>query len=410
MLKRAVFIVAVLALAAGLLAGILQLCVLRFRVGDVYPPLSSLRGDPVGAKAFHDALKDLDGVKVERNYRPLAKLGTGTVPARFTLFRLGSRLDDSIEMADWQDLLRIATEGNRVVLAFAPTMGISERAKPKTTPVATPKPAMAKSPTPAPTPKAKRRRARKADPEEDRRRIEWITFEKALGRIGIKVQWEPRWEQIEVNARAESPATERALKWHGIAWLETASPRAKVLYRRAKKPVAIECSLGRGSLVLATDSFFITNEALRDERASIWLTALIGGNRKVVFEESHHGVAENSGVATLMRSYRLEGVFGVLALLAALYVWKNASPLLPRIRGAAPDGVFAGRDAQEGFVNLLRRAIPRSQLIAACVEEWNRAFAHQAGRFEPPAAGNEDPVRQYAAIAETLSRKRRIGR
>lgn len=412
MLKRLLPIVAVvgvITLAAGLLAGVAQLCVLRFRAGDVYPPLSSLRADPVGAKAFHDSLREVEGLTVERSYRPLDKLVTGS-RAAFTLFWLGDRIDRTIELNEWQDLLQLAAEGGRVVLAFAPEMqartrDLADQPKPgHNHPAPTPGSSPAKA-TPTPAPKARRHRIRRTQPGDAARfHIEWVSFEDALKRVGIQVKREARWERVELQAHAEQDAGE-ALKWHGVVWFDTASPRVKTLCRRAKKPVAVEYSIGRGSVVVASDSFFITNEALRDCRAPRWLATLTGGNRRIVFEENHHGVVEQPGIATLIRSYRLEGVFGVLGLLAALYVWKSASPLLPRIRRPSGTEVVAGREAQEGFVNLLHRAIPVSQLVTVCAEEWNAALSHRDGPVELPAAG-ADPVTSYAAICETLAKRR----
>ena len=54
--------------------GIVHLFELRFAGGDVYPAYSTLRKDPLGAAAFHDALAALPGLNVERNLRPLATL------------------------------------------------------------------------------------------------------------------------------------------------------------------------------------------------------------------------------------------------------------------------------------------------------------------------------------------------
>ena len=38
------------------LYGVITLLIMRFQVGDVYPPYSSYRSDPLGTKAFYEAL------------------------------------------------------------------------------------------------------------------------------------------------------------------------------------------------------------------------------------------------------------------------------------------------------------------------------------------------------------------
>lgn len=66
-----------LALAGLLCAGLARLFVLRYESGDVFAEYSTLRADPLGAKAIHDALDDISGVEVSRNFKPLQKLQPG---------------------------------------------------------------------------------------------------------------------------------------------------------------------------------------------------------------------------------------------------------------------------------------------------------------------------------------------
>lgn len=83
------------------LAGLFRLLVLRFDAGDVYPPYSSLRSDPLGTRAFHDSLALLPGVRVCRNFQPLSRY----VPEPgSTLFLLGltPALLESLDTEDWR--------------------------------------------------------------------------------------------------------------------------------------------------------------------------------------------------------------------------------------------------------------------------------------------------------------------
>ncbi len=47
---------AVLLLGGLFVTGLIQLILLRFESGDVYPPYSSLRADPLGCKALYESL------------------------------------------------------------------------------------------------------------------------------------------------------------------------------------------------------------------------------------------------------------------------------------------------------------------------------------------------------------------
>src|SRR5687767_9409355 len=46
----------------------------RFAGGEVYPPCSTQRADPMGAKALYEALDRLVGTTCERNFKRLGKL------------------------------------------------------------------------------------------------------------------------------------------------------------------------------------------------------------------------------------------------------------------------------------------------------------------------------------------------
>ncbi|MEM7673720.1 MAG: DUF4350 domain-containing protein, partial [Verrucomicrobiota bacterium] len=64
-----------LLIISGLLMGVLVLGVFtlvqwRFETGDMYPRLSSLRSDPLGARVLYETFNAYDEVRVERNFNP----------------------------------------------------------------------------------------------------------------------------------------------------------------------------------------------------------------------------------------------------------------------------------------------------------------------------------------------------
>ena len=63
-----------LVFGAVLLLGIMRLFELRYQIGDVYPPYSTLRADPLGTKALAAALDELPSIEVQRNFQQLPKL------------------------------------------------------------------------------------------------------------------------------------------------------------------------------------------------------------------------------------------------------------------------------------------------------------------------------------------------
>ena len=63
-------IIAVAALVAILFAvGLTRLFMLRFEGGDVYPPYSSLRTDPLGTEVLMDSLNQVVADSTRRNFR-----------------------------------------------------------------------------------------------------------------------------------------------------------------------------------------------------------------------------------------------------------------------------------------------------------------------------------------------------
>ena len=69
------------AIAVLFFYGVVELLIARFETGDVYPPYSSYRSDPLGSRAFYDGLGLLPQVKSSRNIEPLSRLSatSGTV-------------------------------------------------------------------------------------------------------------------------------------------------------------------------------------------------------------------------------------------------------------------------------------------------------------------------------------------
>src|SRR5438034_6632131 len=99
--------------------GVGRLFELRFEAGDVYPPYSSLRADPLGTKALFEGLEILRGMSVERFFQPLDKLREGR---RTTLFVLGAQafdMDYSTE-DEYKKLEQFMFDGGRIVISFAP--------------------------------------------------------------------------------------------------------------------------------------------------------------------------------------------------------------------------------------------------------------------------------------------------
>src|SRR5580692_10521708 len=67
-MKKYFPILALLGCAAALVWGIIYLFQLRFERGDIYPPYSTLRADPLGTMALYESLGKVPGLSVRRDF------------------------------------------------------------------------------------------------------------------------------------------------------------------------------------------------------------------------------------------------------------------------------------------------------------------------------------------------------
>lgn len=139
---------------------------------------------------------------------------------------------------------------------------------------------------------------------------------------------------------------------------------------------AFERRLGKGTVALVSDSYPLSNEGLREERNTALIVRLAGDASEVVFDENHFGVVETGSITKLMRKYHLEGALALLALVAALFLWRSASSLLPSRAPGAAEAV-SGRDSLDGMVALLRRGIPEKDLLRVCYAEAQKMNTHE---------------------------------
>lgn len=379
-------IAAVVFLTGVFLAGVLRLVALRFEAGDVYPAYSSLRSDPLGTKAYFEALGDIGGLSVLRNYGPPGKLQDGG-PAAVFLVGLRPGNLQGMSREDARALEAVAVTGGRLVMLLIPEAGHETAA-------------------------SARRRPEKEASEGCRLQDLWGFALK----VGAANEASPG-----SAGRAAAPRGRygflASLPWHGTAYFADMASSWETVYELDGRAVVIEREFGRGSVVLGTDSYFVSNEAMLRERRPGVLAWLVGRNRRVVFDETHLGITETPGMAALGRAYRLHGLLAGLLALALLFVWKNAASLVPYKgeSGADEGGAPAtGRDSMSGIVSLVRRNIAAGGLPRVCLEEWERAFPSKgkepSGKLRQArtvAQEARDPVEAYRRMSRILRERRR---
>lgn len=415
-----------------LIAGIVHLMSLRMEHGDVYPPYSSFRSDPLGSKVLYEALREVPALETERNFRDIARLRP-TEPITFFLAGVSTAaIWEPGELGEFSSLIR---SGSRAVITFIPSKSHFEKES-------TPKPELKKD-GPKQTSSEKRyeeakARAKKEAAESEKKEggespegggtdgkgPESPSKDEAKSKdegyeffSQVASKWGFSFEHLAIGKNGDDKAevSESAGELKGaapVSWLSplyfgTLSPAWRVIYTFRGKPVIIERQMGKGSVVLASDSYFISNEAMLKDRRPRLLSWLIGPSR-VVFDEAHLGVHEETGMMQLAKKHGLRGFMAVLALVALLFAWKSVSAFIPPYETSTQkEEVILGRGSEEGLISLLRRAVPPGKLFEKCVAEWRINFERTpklAARMDEtlPLVKGKAPAAAYRQIASAL--------
>ena len=410
--------IALLLIAVAFAGGLGWLFKLRLGQGDLFPAYSTLRADPLGTRAIFEALQELPELRVERSVQPMKKIPEA--PARTMVFAGMERVQWSAFSVDEANALDAAVRaGSRAVIVFkAERMTMADRVDSQLERIGAEREA-AKEKAEEKKETERKKRAEK-DAGERSRSSPRNEEDKAIDFKKESVDWTRRWglevrdrwimdkEQGAVKAGAAPEALEATIPWKSDLYFHlTQGSDWRVVYTRGLSPVMVEMSLGRGSVVMATDTFFLSNEAMQKSRETSLLAWLIGGNARVVFNESHLGVEEEVGIAKLARRYGLAGAFFVLLLLTALFVWRRMALFVPPAPETAETGLTYHPSA--GLEALLRRALPAGKLVDTCLAEWARtARAGDVERVKAAVAkqsAKASPADTYNAIVRALKRR-----
>ena len=357
----------------------------RFARGDVYPPSSSLRSDPLGTMIFFESLQALPGIQVVRDHSAVNRLPDGK-NTTYLHFAASSHDWESVPAATYRLIDRFLLEGGRLVISLSPEYSdVRERRK--------------KSGETDKKEEEKNAPATEDTEEEEPKEDDgFVSLQKKWGLIFLQVPGQSDGNGEFQVSNVSMPELPRELKWHGETILQKPGPAWKIVYESKKGAVMAEMKRGPGSVLVATDSFFVSNEALVRDRQPALLSWLVGPSDHVVFDEAHLGIMESPGVAALVRKYRLHGGVAALLVLAVLFIWKSSSSFVPRKATAeAADNLITGRNAAAGFTGLLRRNISKDQIFDVCVQEWRKSYGHTA-KFTPrEKSAMEEIVQQETA-------------
>ena len=455
------------------LGGVMRL---RFGSGDSYPEYSTRRVDPLGTRAFYEALGRMGGVKAEQNFRALDKLA-GDHQSTLILCGLDTRSFRAPNTLDAEAVARFAVEGGRVVLALNPEVGyrMPERAyrdarEEKAREVVEGKDPKPKEEKKAPDAKgqaeadsSKTKKDQGSDKSDKKTQdqkpggkpdwyqsMAWVLKispkaveffyggEKsgssltAAAALPLKADDLPLWmSNVHLDIRAEQDWSKDDFEVEKNDKSKTDNPVQKaavepspwtVLATKGDRIMIAERKLGAGSVVVCTDRYFLSNEALWKTPKPVFLAWLVGDAKRVIFDETHLGemIGDEDGVMTLARRYGMHGLFLGCILLFILFIWRSAISLVPS--NPADDlGLWraqavAGQSSASGLEGLLRRGIPTKGLLKRCFDTWLSTRA-SSGAVSPERRARaqaivlnpsemKSPISTYQAIRDALHTRR----
>jgi hypothetical protein len=456
MLKRPATLCACPLFAAVFAVDVARLFELRFDQGDLYPPYSTLRTDPLGTSVLYESLDRVTGVTSQRYYEATFKNDDGRAHSLFILGTQPYSLD-SISRSEFDTLQRFVYNGGRVVIAYYPEIGEPRSSlfedtnemdnpsppgkRPRHSHIK-PKPDADEnnSDTNAASneddtlntnnindtnayPLIKSRRGRDArrhikpndqqdQDDEDDLKEEMKQYADLSQEWGFQLKYKDLDTnddgQIEFpNALRMSPSPDLpvSLAIHTSLYFTDLTNGWTTIYQRhTKAPVVVERKFGAGSVVLVADSYPFSNEAMFKERSAPLLAWLLGSGRDAIFDEAHLGIVEQPGMATLVRRYQLHGLVFSLLVVAGLFIWKNSFSLVPPHTDTHAEAgpLVIGRDSASGFVNLMRRSIAPADIINACFTEWKKSSARSATLSPAQLRELEQLIQQQNALEPRL--------
>ena len=354
---------------------------LRLQSGDVYPEYSSLRSDPLGTRLLYESLEHMHQITVSRNLRPVSSLLSDR---RFTVLFSGihpeGRFFDLMNGPNSVDAL--IASGSRVVICFRTDLHDFSSPTSQT----------------AVDDSSKKDSDALTPPGSDKQNPAQPVPRQQTDQSGFSRRWGFKLHSEKVSGKTLAatytgqnfgglPST---IPWHGGLRFVHLDSEWRIIYRCLEKPVVVERTFGNGTLVLATDSYLVSNEGLWRDRQPELLSWLIGPYASIVFDETHLGIREAPGVMSLVRQYHLEGILAGTILLAGLLIWKSMTSLVPPQSLLRPGVIETEFDSAQGFTNLLKRNIAPSKLLGVCIEQGTRSLAP----LRTPSPGQIDRLRQ----------------
>jgi hypothetical protein len=308
----------------------------RLETGTSLPEYSTYRADAKGLKALYESLGMTDRITVRRRLQPSITLPSGD--NKVLVFAGVSPTEMPLSLQDSELLDHWLATGGRLIVAFRPGAKTVENANEKTV----------------------------EDNHAQRDPALPIAWGNLIHRWGAHL--------TPINGPQPGKATSTLFatpsRWFSHCAFDQLTPEWKSVAILNGQNVIVERVFGFGSIVLLSDTYPLSNEALATDRQTEFLIWLINDRASIVFDEIHLGIAENADIMTLARRYGLQGALISLVAVLLLFVWRCQYSLIPRRKADKDELTVSGSGSEQTFLNLLQRSVPEKDLLPVCIETW----------------------------------------
>jgi hypothetical protein len=196
-----------------------------------------------------------------------------------------------------------------------------------------------------------------------------------------------RYEMLDTRSVVgQQPAVRVFPIWPGLSKIELPESRTlagtsslrrmHALYVVGTQPAIVRMPVGKGELIVTAAPELLDNEHVAHHLD--FLTALAGDGRPVYFDETVHGLLSGTGTFDLLRRWRLGPMLVLLAILAAMTIWRGARRVGPAeedFRDTRSDAV----DLVGSLGALYARTTSNAQAITLYHQALTQSVAAQTG-------------------------------
>ena len=245
-------------------------------------------------------------------------------------------------------------------------------------------------------------------------------FKKEWGNPGPHETFEPQWlapstEALPKDAEgfylaARTPWLTLNRDWtplYAIPASQDSSP-TPIVYMAAR-------SVGKGELIVASQQWFLMNEAIKTRPNPNLLDFLAGGRPVIWVDETLHGLHQERGVIWLVQRYRLQAALILFWATLLLLLWSMSGDLVRR-----PERSPSARIVREGEGSgiaaryLVQRSIPKTDVVMECWEQFRRRSPQEAQAIsadavtgpELRAALGQTPLSGYKELSRMIAERR----